>query len=331
MPYGKPYKRTMRRAYRKRKPRARKPPAGVRKKSTVKSVARRNWYKTQTLTRKVDYLLKARYGAIQTNLGRWNESLALKRNESIIFDMTDFTSARIVNSTTPPTTVKHARVFQLSGGAPNVVVPETFWTGGYWNSDLFNVFEQRDQCGDTGYYLPLYGEYVLEFNCKTKQTDVPPRVRIDMICHTKKGLIPITGVTTPAQNRTLPWACTYFPDLAGHVSQLNGHYFKRLKTEQFIMNNDTAMSNGGMAKQYRKSFQIKPKKPIRQMKSVPAIPGTTELETDVTSLGNYGPYNRDPRSPVWMIISTDAGDDIGITVQCTRKVKWRDPVGSSAL
>lgn len=332
MPYA--TKRTYRRRVGKRRPRARKPPAAVRKKTTVKSVARSNWYKTQKLTRKVDYLLNARYGPIQTHMRRWHDDMSLRFDYPIVFDVTDFTSARQLNNTTPPTLIQGARIWQGNGVGPNpTMVSNNYWTGAFWASDLFNTFPKEDFVGDTGYYLPLYASYEFDITCKSANTDRPPRVRIDLITHRKKS-IPTPGPSNLAVDRIMPWATRNFPNLAANVNTLNGVYFKRLKTMEFTLNNDTAMATGTMLKQVKKFLTIKPKKPIYQMKTSPQIPGSAEVETSVTQYGRYGPYNRDMFSPVWCVISTDLDPgqtNSRIIVNCTSKCKWRDPVGSSGI
>lgn len=329
MPYGKPYKRTGRRVYRKRRAGYRKPPAAVRKKTTVKSTVRANWYKNQKLTRKVDYLLKAKWGTIQTGCHAWHRTQTLTSDTGLLFDVTDFTCAR-ATSAVPPLTVQHARIFQLSGGTPNVVLPQTYWTNGFYQQDLFTTFENRDLCGDTGYYMPLYGEYELFIECRSGNADRPPRVQLDLLCHTKKGFTPIPGVTTAQTARTLPWAVQNFSNPAAGIDNINGVYFKRLSRKTMVLNNNTATATATMTRQYRHKFSIKPKRPIYQMQTFPQVPGTEEPENTVTSYGNYGPFNRDPRSTVYMFITTDSNGP-AITVNCVRKVKWRDPQGSSGI
>ena len=328
MPYGQPYKRRTRRYTRTTRTGKSKLPTAVRPKKTVKRVVARNYRATTKLSKQVNFLLNARYGPTQSQMRRWHQSLALEQGRCIVFDVTDMTSARTVSGVT----VQHARIYQANGATPNVMLPTTYWTSGYWGADLFNTFQRQDQCGDTGYYLPLYGGYELEFLCKSTNSDRPPRVRIDLITHRKKD-IPVPGPSNFPTDRTMPWAATNFPTLAGNIDTLNNVYFKRLKTMEFVLNNDTAMATGQMVKQVRKFISIKPKKPIYQMKTMPSTPGTGEQETSVTQLGNYGPYNRDMFSPVWMVISTDkdTGGNVSIGVQCTSRVRWRDPVGSNKI
>lgn len=321
MPYG-------RRTYRKvpYRPRRAPRPAAPKVKKTVKTYVRKNAYKIADLKKDVMFLKKARHGSIQQNLQTSN-TMVPTSSYPLLTDLTDFTCFR-TGSTTPPVPARQGCLFYqytpvgLTAAGPYNV--QNFETSPYWKNQ--NV----DQV-DTGKYLPVMAKYTIRVEGRAALDNT--RIRIQIFQARASAIIPATST---ANSLVLPTGLQYLNDLADPtINRLNPVFFKeyyKLGKTMFINSTKTDQSTKGTTGNiFYHTFTIRPKKMKYQSETLPYTPSDPASPDDD---GQFGPLSISPDSPLWMTISTD--DQTGaigdaVTVRVSRRVMWRDPIGSSSV
>jgi len=310
-----------------RRPVRRKVPV-PKKRRTTRTYTRRNSTAINSLARDVRYLKQARYGSVQRNFQTSNLMIPLA-GQPIITDLMDFSCVR-------STADQGARFGQYSTTTPPILQNVGQWSP---STNLFHRDQNLD-LPDTGKYLALNCHITMRFQGTPSAIDT--RIRVDL-CSVKK--VPQTRIGTDIF--ALPSALNQLTNLANpELNKLGGNpYIKVWSTKWLYLSSSRNMGAGSAGPQAPGpavtgnsgylSFTIKPKngRMRTQMVTVPATPQDTNTVID----GDWGPYNiGDQTAPLFLIISSSDPSVLGpapnsVTVQCSRTVTWRDPIGQSNI
>lgn len=283
--------------------------------------------KINALSKQVHKLQMASYGKVQQNFQRLREILVPVATRAICLDLTDFTC----NRPGTPSAAEGANVFQygLTTTTPAAVA---HWDLASLNTNVFWKHQNVDQV-DGGAYLAMNCTYFVEVQGVDALDNT--RVRFDIVSQKPSVLTQqIAGATALTGILTLPDSLNSMQHLADPtVNRINPLYFKKYMSKVVFIN--SAKSNpdtkGTTANIMRFSFRLKPNKLCIQNKTNPTI-GNLDDEPEIAR-GNFGPYNVPATQPLWMIISTD--DEVGVldavNIKISRRVVWRDQIGSANL
>jgi len=331
MPYGR--QSSMSRGYsrtRSRKSTYRKKAVAVPKvKRTVRKYTRSNAMAINKLSRKVAWLSEARYGAIQRNFQVSNLMTPLA-DQPILTDIMDFTCRR---ATTPGAN------FAQYNAAGTVLNTIGNWTP---STNLFHAAQNLD-IPDTGKILQLSCHVTMRFQATPSAVDT--RIRVDLFS-VKAKAIPTTISGQPIF--AMPTALFQLKQLANpELNKLGGNPYLRVWSTKWLylsssrnMNPGTGAGNApGPAVTGNSgylSFSINPNKGKGKVRNqeitAPATPQDDVALTD----GNWGTFNIPQDESLFLLISSsDQSATLPtpnvVTVQCSRTVRWRDPIGKSAL
>jgi len=280
------------------------------------------------LARQVSYLQQAKYGSIQRNFQLSNLMIPFA-TQPIITDIMDFSCRR-------PTSAG-ANFAQYNTATPPVLSIVGNWTP---STNLFHADQNLD-VPDTGKYLALSCHVTMRFQAVPSITDC--RVRVDLFSVRSKA---ITTVPSGQPIFSLPASLEQLTNLANpELNKLGGNpYIKVWSTKWLYLSSSRNAGTGTGGGQNPGpavtgnsgylSFSINPKggKLRNQLITAPSTPLDPEALLD----GNWGPFNVPQDEKLWLLIScsdTQAGGLPGnaVSVQCSRTVTWRDPIGKSSL
>lgn len=326
MAYGKTYRRSTRRTYRRPSTytRSKAPSLPLRRRVKVarKSTVSRN-------TRAIKRLQLSQYGSMQVGYHKMTTHVVPIARSPVLFDMQDFSRNRVAPG---GINIHSGPFYQINGGTLQSVA-------NWENCQPTNLFWQGQQVDiiDTGKYLSCYMQYTFRVEGSGGLDDT--RVRIDVFRQKSTALY--AGQTTAGGSLILPTSLTHLGDMATPTeNRLNSTYFKKVHTKFLYFNSRTDVATTvppvlGTTQftpniKYH-SFKYKPNKVVQQHTTIPSVANTPE--GDVTN-GAWGQFNRPANQALWCLISTDdnsalTGDSVHVTV--SRKICWRDPVGSSSL
>lgn len=326
MPYGSSYRRTYRRKSTYRKYRKSKSSTIPPKKKTTRTYVRKNALVNRRQARQIKFLMQARYGQIQRNVQLFSNQIGIQAVQPILFDASDFTSER---TATGGQQSLGCRIWQVSPTGSSIL-QVGHWSTAFFNQNVYWNQTNKDLVGDTGYYKPVSAYYTFTVNCRTSSDAVPPKFRIDLFTQIS-GFWPRT--VQPTEGRIMPWGLPNLTSMAQGVNHFNPSYFKKYKTLTYILNKHTAQIGAGSDDHnYTFTLGVHPKKVRNMAESFPDVPGTTEQESGVASLGSVGAYNVSPKTPLWiMCSSSNSTPDTRVTINCKRVCTWRDSVGATHI
>lgn len=292
------------------------------------------------LSKQVYQLQMSSYGSMQQNLHSLSLPLIPTSTTPLCLDLTDFTCSR--GNAVAGTFVGGARIFQAR------TAPPQYETRAYWqrNSLLLDNPYWRNMNADqpdTGKYLAMNATYFVEVSGRPNLDNT--RIRFDVVSAKPNSIHqpPIPGTTTSNDPLVLPETLKHHKYLAQpHINRINPLFFKKYFSKTVFINSTKSDVNtkGTTANIHRFSFRIKPNKVVEQVKSNPQVGYGAVVDENSGAvgqqaeepLGNWGPRNIDPLTPLWLIISSD--DDVAsvgdqVNIQMSRRVCWRDHIGSA--
>ena len=282
------------------------------------------------LSRQVYALQMAKYGKVQQNYHTMRQALVMTSSTPACLDLTDFTCNRAGDPAAP----EGARIYQHSAGG--VAEPTTEWSIVPYQNNYYWQEQNNDQ-PDSGAYLAMSATYFVQVKGINSLDDT--RVRFDVISQKPDAIIPkIPSAGDPLAVQCLPDTLIHFKHLAtpmgGQSNRINPVYFRKYFSKTIYMNSQPANQSGvhpTTANTQRFSFKIKPNKVCTQRMTNPIVGGLDP--TAEVGLGSFGPQNVHPSQPLWLIISTDDDSSLGdaVQVEISRRVVWRDTIGSADL
>jgi len=303
--------------------------------SAAKAVDNKQSAAINQLSKQVYDLQMSKYGKIQQNYHNLTVHLTPNNVSPICFDMTDFTCERL------GLTQAGGSVFQHIGGAPD---PDTV---AHWQRDnvtLNNYYweNQNQDAPDSGAYLAMDCTYFFEIRGNRALSDT--RLRLDIISQ-KPDAVLNRGTAAIDSNLSLPDTLGYFKHLTRpYLNRINPSFFKKYISKVVYINSSktNAHVKGTTGNNMRFSMKLKPNKLCIQNETNPTVnagvfqdqedPGVAPAVEAEYAYGNYGPLNVPVTQPLWCIISSDdvAGGD-SVEVYVSRRIRWRDSIGSSAI
>jgi hypothetical protein len=233
--------------------------------------------------------------------------------------------------------------FRQYQGTPSVLTNVGQWNTGALN----NIFQQGQNLDipDTGKYLALSCHVTMRFQAVPSAVD--QRIRVDLFSVRGKAIQQVASGGVPF---ALPTALNQLTNMANpELNKLGGNpYLKVYSTKWLYLSSSYNRAPGTGAIQAPGpavtgnsgylSFTIKPNKGKGKLRhqdiTVPSVPSDTLAIPD----GNWGPFNVPQDEPLYLLISSSDASSTGppgqqdvITVQCSRSIKWRDPIGASPL
>ena len=308
----------------------------ARKPRTRASVNNRQSSMINRLSKQVFKLQMASYGKTQMNLHSIERALIPTASQPICLDLTDFTCIRQGQT--------GGSAFQHLAGGGSVPASVSHWERNSIVNNNYYWHNQNKDAPDGGAYLALNCTYHIQV------TGLPTldntRIRFDVVSQKSMGILPRDDTATD-HNLVLPWTLNYMKHLCEpHINRINPTYFKKYFTKVvFINSSKVANQKGTSGNVMRFSFTLKPNKLCVQNETNPTlqnssfIPDDAPLPTVPTVQpeyedGNFGPLNVPATQPLWLIISTDDQASTGedkVEVRMSRRVVWRDSIGSSNL
>lgn len=280
------------------------------------------------LTKQVYNLQMSKFGNTQQNYHSLAEQISPAGTKPICFDMNDYTCER--------GSVMGGLVYQHDGTAiPSEI---THWIRNasgqnfYWNN-------QNEDQPDGGAYLAMDATYF--FSIKGNRSLSDTRIRFDLIVQ-KEGVSLPSFATSPTESQSLPDTLGSFKHLCDpYQNRINPTYFKKIMTKIVYINSSktNAYVKGTTGNRMRFSVNIKPNRVMIQNETNPQVGGGVVAfdsggtgEQSEYDRGNFGPLNVPVTQPLWCIISTDdasGGDQV--LVEVSRRIRWKDSLGSGAL
>lgn len=327
MPYGSTMRRANGRPYRRRRAyRRRAKGPSVVKKTRVplarKSTVMRN-------ARAIRQLKMSQYGAIQKGFHRISNHVVPIQRSPVLFNMFDFSVNHVSGA---GTAIPSGPFYQVNGGALQAVATwdrAQFVTGNpYW-------LDEYADTPDTGKIFETYMDYTFAIEGSGGLDET--RVRID-IFYQRSNVLYARAI--PGGTLLLPGALTHMDNIATpELNQISPKYFKKIYTKVVYFNSRTDETVPGISagttqftpnKRYVR-FRMKPNKLIQQVLTNPTAQGGPEAVLDN---GSWNQLNVPVNQQLWCLISTDdqsalTGDAVHVNV--SRRVSWRDPLGSAGL
>lgn len=326
MAYGSSMRRASGRPIRRRRARTYRPKGPSVVKKTRVAVARKSTVMRNT--RAIRSLRMTQHGSIQKGFHRISTHVTPIQRYPVLFNMLDFS---VNHTNSAGTLVPSGPFFQYSGGILQSVA--TWDRAQFTNNNPFYLEEYSDS-PDTGKILASYMDYhfAIEGDSALDET----RVRLDIFYQRSNCLY---ARTAAAGSLLLPSSLNYFDNIATpELNQINPKYFKKIYTKVLYFNSrsseETSLEDGKTQftpnKRYVR-FRMKPNRLIQQVLTNPPVQGTNEA---VLPNGSWGQLNTPLNQQLWCLISTDdqsalVGDAVKVNV--SRRVSWRDPVGSAGL
>lgn len=299
------------------------------------------------LSNQVYKLQMASYGKVQQNFHILKEPLKPQKDRPLCLDLTDFTCERGPEVAGLPSQFG-AIVYQIQ--PPNLSPSQiSEWThyqdnNATYGQNLYWTKQNLDQ-PDTGCYLAMNATYFVEVEGVPVADNL--RVRFDVVSQKPNAILPARRVnlSTPI-TKLLPDTLPYLRRLANPCeNRINPVYFKKYFSKVIFLNSTKREdTKGTTANKIRFSFTIRPNKVCVQEETNPQTGGGIVINEDPPPAtgeqveiprGNFGPRNVPATQPLWMIISADnPHDDTDpqqVQVKMSRRIVWRDHLGSSNL
>lgn len=288
------------------------------------------------LQKQVYGLQMSKYGKTQQNFHTLSGTLGLPAhpllpNNPMCLDLTDFTCQRgVINGGSVYRLGVGTAIEQIANWERNALALDNF----YWEN-------QNEDQPDTGAYLAMDATYFVEVSGGRALSNV--RIRFDVIAQKPDAVIP-SAATATTESLALPDTLVYMKSLCQpHLNRINPSFFKKYMTKIIFINSDkqNLYNKGTTANKMRFSFTIKPNKLCIQNETNPQVGGGI-IENDTTLVqeqqeeydrGNFGPLNVPATQPLWLLISTDDGNDdnLNVNIKISRRIRWKDTLGSSAV
>lgn len=303
--------------------------------SAAKRVDNKQTAAINSLSKQVYSLQMSKYGKVQQNYHNMVEVIKPSGTQPLCFDMTDFTCERAGLGTAGGVVYQYnsPSVDQITHWHRNNVALSNF----YWEN-------QNQDAPDTGSYLAMDATYFFEIRGNRSLTDT--RIRIDIVAQKPGAILPDGGLQLPVSDLVLPNTLGYFKHLTRpYLNRINPSFFKKYLTKIVYINSAKTDPNvkGTTGNNMRFSLRIKPNKLCIQNETNPIIiGGVFQDQEDPSALpavqeeyaqGNFGPLNVPIEQPLWCLISSDdpAGGPSDVEVLVSRRIRWRDSVGSAAI
>lgn len=309
------------------------------------------------LSSQVYKLQMSSYGKVQQNFHVMRNAgspadnhFYITNERPVCLDLTDFTCIRGPEDATGLPSQEGANIFQLQppASAPGRVCnwevkPENpdYGKNVYW-------YHQNLDQPDTGAYLAMNATYFVEVEGIPFSDNT--RIRFDVISQRPDAILPATQTQLPATPLTklLPDTLRYMQNLADPtINRINPTYFRKYMSKTIFLNSSKSNSagvttRGTTANKMRFSFKINPNKVCVQSETNPQVgggivindkPPPVDGEQVEYTRGNFGPRNVPATQPLWLLISSDneSDPDSRISVSLSRRIVWRDHIGSSQL
>jgi len=316
------------------------------RKKTSKDYVRSNARAINKLSKSVTALTMGSYGKIQKN---FQEIVSLIPIDSapIAFDATDFTCQRLDalgNELQPG-----CKAYQVNLTGTNITVASKWKLAQNAQANPFWDAPNADLVGDTGSYKPVQADYFFKiFAGRNRIDDAWVDIRLIAMKPGAASLVQAPSATGYAE-RIMPRALMHMKFLTDGANAINADYFKTYRHMRIYLNSQTNITNNtpgaGQAQVGQTSttgnskfrhLTIRPKGVKQQLQSFPdpnQAEGIGGAGDDVQD-GAYGFRNVPLTSPLWCLISTNDQsilDGDQITVDCRRKVIWRDQMGGTSL
>ncbi len=303
------------------------------------------------LSNQVYKLQMKSYGKVQQNFHvLYGRPLTVNRLQPICLDLTDFTCARGPEVAGLPFSFG-AEIYQL---VPPNLAPSSVnnWRikppSATYGDNLYWQHQNLDQV-DTGAYLAMSATYFIEVEGLPVAENT--RVRFDVISQKSESILPAQRIVAPATPLTklLPDTLRYFQNIADPTeNRINPTYFNKYMSKTVFLNSTKGNTTGSTtrgttANKMRFSFKLNPNKLCVQSETNPQV-GDGIVQNDNPPpddgaqveypRGNFGPRNVPATQPLWLLISSDNEQDAdlgNIQVRLSRRVVWRDHLGSSML
>ena len=284
------------------------------------------------LTKQVYNLQMSKFGNVQQNYHALAEQLKPAATKPICFDMNDYTCERGV--------VIGGLVYQHDPAnvPPSEPVEVTHWIRND-NGQNFYWQNQNEDQPDAGSYLAMDATYFFSIQGNRSLSDT--RIRLDLIVQKEDVSFP-SFATAATQSLALPDTLQYMKHLCDpYQNRINPTYFRKIMTKIVYINSSktNAHVKGTTGNRMRFSVNVKPNRVMIQNETNPQTGGGVVAfdsggtgEQQEYERGNFGPLNVPTTQPLWCIISTDdpnGGDEV--IVEVSRRVRWRDALGSAGL
>lgn len=282
------------------------------------------------LTDDVYHLKMSKFGNTQQNYHSVAEQLKPTGTSPICFDMNDYSCER--------GEVQGGLIYQHIPGALDVSsvshwIRNTEGNNYYWQN-------QNEDQPDGGSYLAMDHTYFFSLRGNRALSDT--RVRIDIIQQKKTTFFPGEGVGTQNNDLVLPFTLGSFKHLCDpYQNRVNPYYFKKILTKVVYINSSKQDPHvkGTTGNRMRFSITMKPNRLMVQNETNPQVGGGVvqfdsggQGEQSEYNLGNWGPLNVPSTQCLWCLISTDdAQGGNEVIVELSRRVRWKDSLGSALV
>ena len=322
-------------------------------KKTAKTVNNKQSAMINKLSKQVYKLQMSSYGKVQQNFHQlYGRPLTVSNLKPICLDLTDFTCSRGPETAGVPASYG-AEIYQL---VPPNIAPSSVnhWRikppSATYGENLYWKDQNLDQV-DTGAYLAMSATYFVEVEGLPVAQNT--RVRFDIISQKPDAILPAERIVAPATPlpKLLPDTLRYLQNIADPTeNRINPVYFKKYMSKTIFLNStkgNTAGSTtrGTTANKMRFSFRITPNKLCVQSETNPQVGDGVVINDNPPPVdgaqpeyprGNFGPRNVPATQPLWLLISSDNKLDPNplnnlVQVKLSRRVVWRDHIGSSML
>lgn len=294
------------------------------------------------LTKEVNALQMAKYGSIQQNYHTISAPLGvgpvpngnLGPATPFCFDLTDFTCGR-------GDIGDGCRIYRYDATLPVPITEASNFIKTESEGNFYWENQNEDQ-PDGGSYLAMDATYFIEVRGNRSLDNT--RVRFDVVSQKPNTIQALQALSTDA-SLALPDTLKYMKNLCEpHKNRINPSYFAKWKTKIVYINSTKINTNtkGTTGNIIRFSFTIKPNKVCVQNETNPQVGGGAVVFEDTGDIGaqteilrgNFGPLNVPETQPLWMVISCDdqdTTDNQRAEVRISRRIRWRDALGSSAI
>lgn len=276
-----------------------------------------------SLQKKVYQLQMDKFGPFQQALQRALQAFSPSATQPICFNLVDFT-AQAPNSPTG------AQIWQHSGGSNT---PITYFSHDpLLANNLYWKDQNQDIVGDGGRYYAHSATYFIQVKGNRNLKDT--RIRFDMVAQKPESILQAQVSASPAL--LLPNSLGELKHLAEPIkNRINPVYFKKYYSKTLCINSKPASDSDihpTTNNLMRFSFKIRPKRVITNKITSPVTGTDANVPALPTGVTSYGPGQMSVTNPLWMIVSTDdasGGDRVEIEV--SRRVCWRDTLGSANI
>jgi len=292
---------------------------------------RSNALAVNRVARKVNFLMKARYGKPQMNLQHVHMAMRPTNLQPVCFDVGQFDYRRTNGTTIIPGT----QVFQFNTTTGGIDTPYHFLAGPPLSSNYqgMNPLWQGlcTDLPDSGAYLPTHSTYYF----RVAGRNALDNVHVSFTLFREKRQ---SERSAPAPVLDMPYALQYLDNMAEPVlNQFPTDRYKKYwhRTMFFNSTKTDQYTKGTTANVKHFSFTVKHRGLRTQNKTFPATPDSLPTNPIDPSL-DFGPFgidNTPSGSQLWLLISTtdtDATTNEAVSITCQRKVYWRDSIGARA-